>query len=343
MTNELTALANGREMGTVIYRNARLSFIYAESWRQEHSAYPLSLSMPLASAEHGHTRIERFLWGLLPDNDRVLENWGKRFQVSPRNAFQLIANVGEDCAGAVQFVRPDQLESLRAEPAAREIDWLTEDDVAERLRSLRADHSAWRSATDTGQFSLAGAQPKTALLFRTYRWGVPSGRTPTTHILKPPTGEWDGHAENEHFCLLLARASGLVVPNSSVSRFRDEIAIVIERYDRLFNSGNEFACIRRICVRPLPSIPPANTRATAGRAFARLSICCGSIPVIPKTTYKVFWTLSLSIGSSPEPTVTRRTTPCFSAHRVQFDWPRSMIWQVFFRTRGSTSTKPSSR
>jgi serine/threonine-protein kinase HipA len=237
MTNELIALANGREMGSVIHRNARLSFIYEESWRQDGRSYPLSLSMPLASAEHGHSRIERFLWGLLPDNDRVLENWAKRFQVSPRNAFRLIANVGEDCAGAVQFVRPDRLESLRTEPAAREVAWLTEDDIAERLRVLRADHSAWRAAADTGQFSLAGAQPKTALLFQRGHWGVPSGRTPTTHILKPPTGDWDGHAENEHFCLLLARASGLIVPNSSVRRFRDEIAIVIERYDRVYSSG----------------------------------------------------------------------------------------------------------
>ena len=237
MTTQLIALANGREMGVVTYRNARLSFVYDELWRQGPNAYPLSLSMPLASAQHGHSRIEPFLWGLLPDNDRVLENWGRRFQVSPRNPFRLIANVGEDCAGAVQFVRPERLEPLRAEPARREIQWLTEDDLAERLRTLRVDHAAWRAAADTGQFSLAGAQPKTALLYQRGRWGVPSGRTPTTHILKPPTGEWDGHAENEHFCLKLARACGLVVPNSSVERFRDEIAIVIERYDRMTIAG----------------------------------------------------------------------------------------------------------
>jgi serine/threonine-protein kinase HipA len=237
MTNQLIALVNGRVMGTVHYRSARLSFVYDESWRQDGSAFPLSLSMPLASAEHGHARIEPFLWGLLPDNDRVLESWAKRFQVSPRNAFRLIANVGEDCAGAVQFIRPDRLESLRAEPAAAAIHWLTDDDIAERLRALRADHSVWRTASDTGQFSLAGAQPKTALLLERNKWGVPSGRTPTTHILKPPTGEWDGHAENEHFCLSLARACGLVVPNSSVIRFQDEVAIVIERYDRVRSSG----------------------------------------------------------------------------------------------------------
>jgi serine/threonine-protein kinase HipA len=189
--------------------------------------------MPLASAEHGHSSIEPFLWGLLPDNDRVLENWARRFQVSARNAFRLITHVGEDCAGAVQFVRPERVEPLRTEPVTAEVVWLTEEEVAQRLRNLRADHSAWRAPTDTGQFSLAGAQPKTALLFENGKWGVPSGRTPTTHILKPPTGEWDGHAENEHFCLSLARSLGLVVPNSSVRRFGEEVAIVSERYDRV--------------------------------------------------------------------------------------------------------------
>src|SRR5580693_7981268 len=106
------------------------------------------------------------LLSVLPDNDRILESWARRFQVSPRNPFRLIANVGEDCAGAVQFVHPDRLESLRTEPAAREIAWLTEDDIAGRFRALRADHSAWRAAADTGQFSLAGAQPKTAFSWK---------------------------------------------------------------------------------------------------------------------------------------------------------------------------------
>src|SRR5579862_4025093 len=56
---------------------------------------------------------------------------------------------------------------------------------------------------------------------------------PTTHIFKPPTGDLDGHVENEHFCLELARALGLPVENSCIMHFQDEIAIVIERYDRL--------------------------------------------------------------------------------------------------------------
>jgi len=235
MTNQLVVLLDGLEVGTIHHKSGRLSLVYDQKWRADPGSYPLSLSMPLASVEHGHARIEPFLWGLLPDNDRVLESWGRRFQVSPRNVFRLIAHVGEDCAGAVQFVTPERLEAMRREPTSREIAWLSEDGVAERLQALRADHSAGRSAQDTGQFSLAGAQPKTALLFDRRRWGVPSGHVPTTHILKPPTGEWDGHAENEHFSLQLARAAGLIVPNSAVSHFGDEIAFVVERYDRARN------------------------------------------------------------------------------------------------------------
>jgi serine/threonine-protein kinase HipA len=185
MTSELIALLDGREIGTVHYKNSRLSFVYRESWRDDPDDYPLSLSMPLGSAEHSHARIEPFLWGLLPDNDRVLENWGRRFQVSPKSVFRLIAHVGEDCAGAIQFVSPERLETIQKEPTSKEVEWLTEEDVAERLRALRADHSQWRIAQDTGQFSLAGAQPKTALLFERQRWGIPSGRIPTLLVSIP--------------------------------------------------------------------------------------------------------------------------------------------------------------
>jgi serine/threonine-protein kinase HipA len=85
---------------------------------------------------------------------------------------------------------------------------------------------------------LAGAQPKTALLLEQHRWGVPSGRIPTTHILKPPTGHFDGHAENEHICLMVARALGLPAASSQVMKFEKEIAIIVERYDRQ-RSGND--------------------------------------------------------------------------------------------------------
>jgi serine/threonine-protein kinase HipA len=244
MTSELVALLDGKEIGRV-HNDARgrLTFVYNDEWRKAPDAYPLSLSMPLAAKEHGPSVIRAFLWGLLPDNEIVLGRWATKFQVSARNVFALISHVGEDCAGAVQFVTPERLDAIRS---AREdkVEWLGEPDIAKRLQMLRDDHAAWRLPRDTGQFSLAGAQPKTALLLQNKRWGIPSGRIPTTHILKPPTGHFDGHSENEHFCLMLARNLGLPSAQSQVMRFEKEIAIVIERYDRQ-HKGNEIVRIHQ--------------------------------------------------------------------------------------------------
>ena len=175
--------------------------------------------------------MSAFLWGLLPDNEVVLRRWGQRFQVSPRSAFALIANVGEDCAGAVQFVRAERLEAVLGGGPMR-VEWLDDEGVAERLRLLRQDRGAWRGPSDTGQFSLSGAQAKTAFLLHEGRFGIPSGRTPTTHILKPPLREFPGHVENEHFCMVLAWELGLATALSHVRRLQDELAIVVTRYDR---------------------------------------------------------------------------------------------------------------
>ena len=242
MIELLSVIADRRIMGEIRRnRRGRLTFVYHDRWRSLDAAFPLSLSMPLVVAEHDHARIEPWLWGLLPDNEAILARWGQRFHVSPRNALALLGAVGEDCPGAVQLVRPDRVEETLRDDR-QQVEWLTEADIAERLRILRQDQAAWRVPGDTGQFSLAGAQPKTALLFDGQRWGVPYGRTPTTHILKPPVDGFDGHAENEHLCLTLARTLGLPAAGSEVRRFEDEAAIVVERYDRARLDGS----IRRL-------------------------------------------------------------------------------------------------
>ncbi len=270
MTDELVALLGGREIGRVRRQpSGRLTFIYERTWREDDDAYPLSLSMPLEASEHGPGAIESFLWGLLPDSERVLDRWARRFQVSARNPFALIANVGEDCAGAIQFIRAERLQELQC-GADDDVNWLDETDVAERLRILREDHAAWRLTRDTGQFSLAGAQPKTALLFDNSRWGVPSGRIPTTHILKPPTEAFEGHAENEHVCLAVARALGIPTANSRVAHFGDEVAIVVERYDRL-RVGNEIVRVHQedLC-QALAVMPTSKYQNEGGPSIATI-------------------------------------------------------------------------
>ena len=221
------------------FQSNRLSFSYTPDWQADPTAFPLSLSLPLVSSEHGHRMVEAFLWGLLPDNDGVLERWGRRFQVSAWNPFRLLEHVGEDCAGAVQFVRPERIDAVTAAGDAPVVQWLSNEDMEARIKAVIVDAAATRLGGDAGQFSLAGAQPKTALYFDrlTKRWGVPEGRTPTTHILKPATGVFDGHAENEHFCLKLAAMLGFATAQSRVMHCAGVPVIVLDRFDRVERDG----------------------------------------------------------------------------------------------------------
>lgn len=197
--------------------------------------------MPLEFAEHGHQATSAFLWGLLPDDPRVIDHWARSFGVSRTDAVQLLVHVGEDCAGAVQLVAPDKADHVLGAPIATDentsVDWLSIDDIAQRLTTLRRDPTASRSAGDQGQFSLAGAQPKTTLCHSHEGWGVPRGRVPSTHILKPPVLDLADLAWNEHLCLRLAHDIGMKAATSEVQHFGTETAVVVTRYDREQTGG----------------------------------------------------------------------------------------------------------
>jgi serine/threonine-protein kinase HipA len=232
--NELRLLVNGELLGTVAQRaNGDLVLTYERSWQERRDSFPLSLSMPLAQREHGDRVVRPFMENLLPDSAQILERWARQFHVSARNPFALLAHMGEDCAGAVQFVRPDRYEEVISAGHA-DIEWLTEEEVGARLRDLVEQHGTGRLPGDRGQFSLAGAQPKMPLLFDGARWGIPSGRMPTTHILKPPAQrDLEGFDINEHLSLRLAKELGLAVAESRVQSFAGQDALVVARYDRL--------------------------------------------------------------------------------------------------------------
>ena len=299
--NELIALLDGREVGLVRQVKGRLSFSYNPDWRGAGGVYPLSLSMPLAAADHPHSAIEPFIWGLLPDNEHVLSRWARNFQVSARNPFALISHVGEDCAGAVQFISPARREYLLGAQTP-EIEWLTETDVGARLRMLRSDAAAGRAPSDTGQFSLAGAQPKTAFLFDGQRWGVPSGRMPTTHILKPPTGEFDGHAENEHLCLALARALGLPAAHSEVRMFDDISAIVVTRYDRVRTADLVNASAAKSAAKAAEAAMHASSPSQASASLVAIAVAESAEAAADARVMSDF----------------SKTTPIFRAHQEDF-------------------------
>jgi serine/threonine-protein kinase HipA len=232
--SELLILIEGELAGRVLAdKSGRLSLSYEKAWRESPQGYSLSVSMPLAQITYPHKSVWSYLWNLLPENPNVLQRWAQQYHVSAGNPFKLLTHVGADVPGAAQFIPSERRAEIQSEQRPV-IEWISMDELSERLTQLRADASAVRRPGDSGTMSLPGAQAKTAFYWdrRTNRWGVPAGRTPTTHIIKPCIPGFDGLVENEHLCLEIAARLEMPAARSFVLML-DQPYIVVERYDRL--------------------------------------------------------------------------------------------------------------
>jgi serine/threonine-protein kinase HipA len=263
MTDSLAVIAGDSIAGTLTrLRGGTLQFDYDEAYAASQAPTPLSLSMPTTRPSHPDHLITPWLWGLLPDDPAVLARWARHFDLSRSTPFALLATpVGADCAGAVRFARPEKLQEALSRDG--HVTWLTSDDMALLLRGLRTDPANWLGTDFTGQFSLAGAQAKTALLYRDGRWGIPSGSTPTTHILKPAIPGLVGHDLNEHLCLDAARRAGLGTVTSRIGMFDGESAIIVARYDRI-PAGDGFTRIHQEDLCQSLSVPPTRRYQNEG-------------------------------------------------------------------------------
>lgn len=265
MADLLHVVLEGRIAAVISRRSGRLELTYDEQYRRTPGSTPLSVSMPLASATHSHAVVDPWLEGLLPDDDTVRQQWGRRFQVNAGSAFSLLATpIGEECAGAAAFLPESRLVDYLTGDA--HVTWLTDDELATRLRELRADRTTWLGRDFTGRFSLAGAQAKTALLHDpdTDRWGVPSGAAATSHILKPAIIGFDDHDLNEHLCLNAAARAGLLVAPTRVLRVRDESVVVSTRYDRVDTGGKWLTRIHQEDMCQALGVPPTRKYENEG-------------------------------------------------------------------------------
>lgn len=259
---ELWIWMGDRRVGTLDGSDRRSpAVIYAADWIDDPQATPLSTSMPVAGGAHSGRHVAAWLWGLLPDNERVLERWASRYQCSATDVVGLLEHVGSDVAGAAQFLpaghRPTDKSTLDRN--------VSEDDIAEMLRALRADATAWHPEMG-GRWSLAGAQAKLALAFddQAQQWTLPNGPSPTTHIIKPAISGLDHHDLNEHLSLRTAARLGLRTARSEVRHFGSEAALVVRRYDRAVVEGRMVRVHQEDLCQALGVFPTSKYQADGG-------------------------------------------------------------------------------
>ena len=184
----LAAWMNGERVGEWrIDGRGRHEFRYDEAWLSDADTRPISLSMPLQppDAPYFGELVEAFFDNLLPDAPDIRRRIQTRFGTASTSAFDLLAEVGRDCVGAVQLLavdqKPEALKSITGEP-------LDDKGVANALRAAVAPTPLGQREEELFRISIAGAQEKTALLWHDGQWHRPSGATPSTHIFKLPLG-----------------------------------------------------------------------------------------------------------------------------------------------------------
>jgi serine/threonine-protein kinase HipA len=176
------------------------------------------------------------LTGLLPDRETVLMRWRAQFGVTDLLPESLVAHVGEDVAGACQFVREDRLDAVLSRSGS--LAPLADDDIAGIVRAAKQDSLPYDAETSTGRFSLAGVQVKFALQrIGEDSWALPSGAEPSTHIFKPAIPGLEDQDVTEVVSMRTASALGLPTAHAFIADFAGERVIAVERYDRVFADG----------------------------------------------------------------------------------------------------------
>ncbi|WP_332852684.1 type II toxin-antitoxin system HipA family toxin [Duganella sp. S19_KUP01_CR8] len=223
------------------------ALMYDEKWINSSEGIPLSLTLPFFPRNPNYQGkiVRTFFENLLPDSWDIRQRIASRYQVDPVSAFELLAQIGRDCVGALQIlpdgVVPLNVRSVDATP-------LTEGEVAELLRNAVAPgvHPNGPRDADDFRICIAGAQEKTALLFADGRWCKPHGSTPTTHILKLPMGlvgnmraDMSASVENEWLCSLILREFGLPVAQASPMQFEEVKVLSVVRFDRQWEYNSD--------------------------------------------------------------------------------------------------------
>lgn len=248
-TRSLQAWMNGILVGEWrVMRHGITEFEYAQTWLDNRlTRRPLSLSLPLPieNAPLRGPAVANYFDNLLPDSEPIRRRLQSRFHTRSRDAFDLLAEIGRDCVGAIQLLPPGE-EPIGVKKTL--VVPLTDAEVERGLlQAVTPSGFAGQQDDDEFRISIAGAQEKTAFTWYQGRWCRPMGATPTTHIFKLPLGlvgarqaDMRTSVENEWLCSRLLAQFGIPVPKSEVGVFGQQKVLIVERFDRRYVAEQDY-------------------------------------------------------------------------------------------------------
>ncbi len=264
----LRVYQNNRFVGRLLKEaSGAISFQYDESWIDNPQAYPVSLSLPLREDAYRGAPVSAVFENLLPDSEELIRRVAERVGAEGTDAYSMLAAIGSDCVGALQFITNENDDVKDTAAIGGEV---VDDEEIESILNNLGRAPLGLSDDDAFRISVAGAQEKTALLYHDGRWLKPHRITPTTHIFKTQIGklpegiDLTNSVENEFYCIKLMDAFGLTVNKAEMRKFGNTKALVVERFDRLWaKDGRLLRLPQEDCCQAL-SIPPTKKYQSQG-------------------------------------------------------------------------------
>lgn len=210
-------------------------FSYAESYLESEVAQPLSVLLPLREGPFPARQTRVFFRNLLPEGG-ALAAVAKTLEVKSSSYLKVLNALGSECIGALVLESADEREddSYGYEPLSRE----------ELGRAFEAGAEGVAKLQEEAKLSLAGAQSKMGLYVDRSsgslpQYFLPQGTAASTHIVKAANRRFGQLSENEYYCLRLAEAAGLSVPECYLDTIGVQPLFVIERFDRMVLSEDD--------------------------------------------------------------------------------------------------------
>ncbi|MCL2833395.1 MAG: type II toxin-antitoxin system HipA family toxin [Treponema sp.] len=227
MSRELNVYLCGNKIGVLTENElSQFSFRYNNTALQ-----PLSVNLPVRTEEYPHSLIYPFFENLAPEGEifEILT----REHISGSKIFSILDRFGGDCAGAVAFYKTtpeNNTDNILYE--------ITSDKILQIIEKL-PDDPLLTSIKNPPRLSLAGAQSKFAVYKLNGKYYRSDDKHPTTHIIKIANKRFPELLKNELFCMKLAQAIKMDIPDIKLQTFTNRSAagtvsfLEIKRFDRV--------------------------------------------------------------------------------------------------------------
>ncbi len=209
-------------------------FSYAEEYLSKDDPKAISVSLPLQKEPFSAERTKVFFDGLLPEGF-MRKTIAANMHFDERDYLSILYYLGKECLGAIRIGEVGDEDKNGYDAIS-----------SEQVRQLAAEGASKSSElVIKTHLSLTGASGKVGLYYddENGKWYLPSGTSPSTHIVKQSHIRLDGIVTNEQLSMIAAGKCGIDIPESFIVNMGkgidSEVLFATKRYDRIINERSE--------------------------------------------------------------------------------------------------------